>query len=348
MSNIVTFSEGAVLPAYARNRDALAANAKRLNADVGAGATFATLSIKGKVFTLTRGEERQTLTVTVDGEEMPRSSINMTVVRANKNARVFYGKTYSEDDDNGPPPCSSYDGIKPRAGSPDPQAKTCATCPHAVWGSKLRDDGEAGKGTACTVNTRLALIDPNKPDEPPILLRVPAGSRKEFTAAVKFLDQRGLPYNAGVLKVSFDVEAASPKLLFKPIGLVSDDVKAKVDKLYDDEITKAIVGVTESEPETPAVSEVPELDAAIAAKAAMAKASSVSEDEVAAAVAGAAPPKPVAKSTRKPAPAKVTEAEVADAIVATKEPAVPAKAATVSDMDALLGDLDALLSNKDD
>jgi hypothetical protein len=114
-------------------------------------------------------------------------------------------------------------------------------CPHSQWGTKLAADG-LGKGTACTVNTRLAVADPKAP-ETPFLLRVPAGSRTNFSAAVQTADSHGKDYNEVVMRISFDQDAPSPKLIFKPNALLTDETFAKVEAMYDNQLVKDIVGV---------------------------------------------------------------------------------------------------------
>lgn len=337
MSNIILFTEGAKLPAYMQNKTALIA----VNADVATGSSFPTLSIKGKVFTLVKDKQRKILTRPDDPDEVLQN-INLAVVRANSKARVFYAKAYSEEDSEGAKPtCYSGDGVAPASDAAEPQAKKCQLCPHAVWGSKA---GETGKGTACGVNTRLAVVDPDNPGDP-WLLRVPAGSRSNFADACKLLDTRGVPYNAGVFKVGFDKEAPSPKLTFKPIGLVSDEVYTKISQgLYDSDDVKDIVGLLprhggESAP-APQV-DADELDAALAAKA-QAKALPAPKAKP----APAPKPAPVEDEDDEPAPAP------APAPVAAKpkpKAAAPAPApAAQNSSDDLLGDLDALLGNLDD
>lgn len=370
MSNIVPFSSGQ-LPAYLANRKTLAA---AINADVASAASFSVLSIKGKIFTLVKGKEKKMLTREIDGELEPVQSLQLSVVRANKNARVFYAKTFSEDDaDGAKPTCYSTDGTAPAADSAEPQAKKCQLCPHAVWGSKVSTDGSAAKGTACTVNTRLAVIDPNNVGEP-FLLRVPAGSRQNFADACKMADSRGLPYNAVVLKIAFDPTAPAPKLTFKPVGLVSDEVYEKVTAMYESDEVKEVIGLlARSAPaaEAEAPVEADELDAALAAKQVVetAKAKAPAKPakpapepvdlgdlddalgEPAPAKAKAAPAK-VAKPA-KPAPV-VTEDEIEEIAPAPAPAPAPVKAKVAepaSDgggMDDLLGDLDSLLSDTDD
>ena len=325
MTSIVPLT-GGNLPAYLKNRTTRA----DINKDVAVGAQYPTLSIKGKVFTLVKDNERKVLTRPDDPDEVLQN-INLAVLRANTKARIFYAKAYTEGESDGArPTCYSNDSVAPAANSVERQANKCALCPHAVWGT-----GNNGEGTACTVNTRLAVADPDKLDQP-ILLRVPAGSRKNFAETVKAADSRGIPYNALVLKVGFDKEAPSPKLTFKIVGLLDDQSYGKVnEEMYDSDIVKEIVGLNSVPTPLPASDPVgvEELDAAIAAKAVVTRAAApapraakvkpaVAEDDIDAPKAAA------------PAPAPAPRAE---------PPAAPAMP-----MDDLLQGLDALLGQPDD
>lgn len=329
---------GGQLPSYLRNRTE---GRPSVNADVAVGAQYPTLSIKGKVFTMVKDNEKKVVTRVVDGEEEPSPSINLAVLRANTKARVLYLQEYTEGDSDGARPvCSSNDGVAPTPSSPDPQAKKCAVCPHAVWGT-----GRNGEGTKCTVNTRLAVADPEKLDFQ-FLLRVPAGSRKNFSDAVKAADSRGIPYNALVMKVGFDPTAPSPKLTFKLIGLLDDAAYAKVsNELYDSEIVREIVGLGQPQEALPAPTpdggvDTSELDAAIAARGAVKaaaakpapKAEPVDMAELGELVDKVAPPKVEKPKTEKPKTEKPKAEPVAQA----------------SGMEDLLGDLDTLLGNSDD
>ena len=93
MSSIIPFNAGAGLPAYLRNKTADTS----INKDVARGASFPTLSIKGKVFTLVKDNERKVLTRPDDPDEVLQS-INLSVLRANTKSRVYYAKSYSEED----------------------------------------------------------------------------------------------------------------------------------------------------------------------------------------------------------------------------------------------------------
>jgi len=360
MSEIVPFSS-AQLPAYLQNRKALAA----INKDVVTAAAFPTLSIKGKVFTLVKDNERKMMMrpdPDEPGSEIPAQSIQLSVLRANAKSRVYYKDSYEEGSSDGArPTCTSSDGVAPNANSVEPQAKKCQVCPHAVWGSKLKDDGTAGEGTECSVNTRLAVAAPDDL-KTVFLLRVPAGSRKNYGDAVKMADSRGIPYNALVMKVSFDPTAPSPKLVFKPVGLLPDDAYAKATELYESDMVRDIVGLgnadTAPAPAPEGGVEADELDAAIAAKTVVTKAAAKpAPAPVAAKVTPKA--KPVADASAEPAGVslddieslveKVAPAKPAPAPVAAKAPAVAkAPAPPAPPMDDLLSELDDLLGNSDD
>lgn len=242
MSAIVPFNFAAPAIAQAVRR------VSKVNAEVMTGGSgFPSLSIKGKVFTLVKDNERKVLTRKVtdgDGnvETLPIQSLSLVVARANSKSRVFYLTGYSEGDSDGAKPtCFSYDGVTPDAGADEPQAKNCQACAHAVWGSKLPAPGQEAKGTACAVNTRLAVVDPKYPATA-FLLRVPAGSRQNFNDAVKLADTHGKDYNQVVIKIAFDQAAPSPKLTFQPVGFPSEEVQAKIDALYEDRSVIDIVG----------------------------------------------------------------------------------------------------------
>lgn len=328
MTAIIPFD--AALPAT-RKPSRLAA----INRDIlGSGGTqYPVLSIKGKVFTLVKGSEKKVITREIDGEEEPVSSLQIAVVRANTKYRVFYASAYSEGESDGKKPtCFSNDGVAPDANAAEPQSRKCQGCPQNVWGVK------DGKGTACGQKTRLAVIDPTNPQEP-LLLNVPPASRKSFAQAVEAADARGRGYNEMAVRISFDKDAPSPKLVFKPTGWLPDELVTRMEALYDDETVQEMVGVPsaarEAAPalEAPAVSD-DELEAALGASKVVAKA------------AAAAKPK---------APAPVAEDDIeeivkpkASAAVAPAKKAAPKAAPVVDDADSLLADMDALLGNKDD
>ena len=304
-----------------------------INRDIlGSGApSFPVLSIKGKVFTLVKGSEKKILTRDVDGEEMAVQSLQVTVARANTKYRVFYATAFNDGESDGKKPtCYSTDGIAPASNAVEPQSKKCNGCPQNVWG--VRD----GKGFACTHKTRLAIVDPNNLDEPAFLLNVPPASRASWMQAVEAADTRGQDYNRMVLRLSFDKEAATPKLQFKPAGWLSEDAHEQVSKMFDSEIIKEMLGVTEVAP-------VPAVDA----------------DDVAAALEApkAAAPKVAPKAA--PVAPSVDADDIEDVVVkpakaaaapkpAAKKPVAPKPAVEDDDAEDLLASIENMLGDSDD
>lgn len=346
MSQMIPFGSGAQLPAYLKNRAALSER----NADVVTAAAYPTLSIKGKTFAVVRDGKRSVV-MRPDDDETPASYVEVSVLRANMKARVFYMKKYDEADGEAktPPDCMSMDGVAPLPGVPNKQSDACATCPHSVWGT---GNAEKGTGRACSDTPRLAIARADALDDA-FLLRVPPASIKNWKDAVKIAKERQIPYNALIYRMSFDIDAATPLLKFKPVGLLDDAGFAKADELYDGELVRAIVGIDVPASAAPAPAPAPapavdadELDAALAARAAVNQAK---------AAAKPAAPAPAAKPTVTPdeldtivppAPAPAPKPKPKPAPVeAAPGPAPAAKPAVDDD---LLEGLDDLLKNSDD
>jgi hypothetical protein len=339
MSNIVPLTAGAQLPAYLKSAPAL-----DVNSTVVVAPPFPSLSIKGKRFTVVRdGIKNVLMKPKTDpaAEDEVAQYVEVVVLRANPNSRTFYGKEY--DPDTGSegivPDCYTMDGVAPSPQAGNKQSEKCAICPKNVWG-----EGKGGKGTACSANIRLAVATPDKLSDP-YLLRAPPASIKPFKEVIKLAKQRNLQYNMLVLRVGFDIEAESPKLTFKPIGLLDDASYSVAVAAFDDEKVHAIVGLVD-EPRaatteaTASGVEVDELDAAIAARAAVqqaSKAPQATKPEVHSELPAATPAKPAKAAA--PKAAKATSAVKPD-----PAPATPAAA----DGDDLMGDLDALLGGRDD
>lgn len=356
MSNIVKFSADSALPAYLSS-----GVTSDVNKDVFTGPVFPTMSIKGKVFTIVKDGVKTILKKPGEDDEVAQN-IGVSIIRINMNSKVFYAKKFTEGDSDGArPDCYSYDGVAPSVNSVNPQAKKCALCPNNQWGSRISESG--AKSKLCNDNARIAISAPDKLE--PMLVRVPPASLKNLREAVKAVNARKIPYNATVMKISFDPQAASPTLLFKPIGLLGEEAFRAVEAEYDSEIVRAITGVDdvahEGEGETPVGgASMDELDAALAARnatqqaaakpaqaaapAAPAAKPSVDEDELSdvLGMGSAAPAEPKAE----PAPTKTRAPRAAKPAAPAQDAAPPA--ASGGDVGGLLGDLDALLGGTDD
>jgi hypothetical protein len=279
MSAIIPFEAAgrAVAPAYLQRF-----SRPQINDDIQTGPSFKSLSIKGKVFAVVDGGERQVLTKPGEPDEVAQS-INVVVLRLNAKARTYYAERFVDSDvgEAKRPTCYSIDGIAPQNDSEEIQSTKCALCPHAVFGSAVNEDGTAGKGTACRSNVRMAVATPDNPKEP-YLLRVPPKSIKGFKRDfIKVAKDRGVPYNALVVRLGFDRDEAAPVLTFRPVGFLPEDAYAVVDQeMYDSDLVREIIGTVPFTHEAPE-DEAPaagitqqELDAAAAARKAVSTASS--------------------------------------------------------------------------
>lgn len=235
-SNIIAFPANGGLPAHlAQRKSSFAAFYQ------GVGASFAVLSIKGKVFTLVRGGERQIIPDPADPDE-PARALNLVLLAANPTlSKVYYAKGY-EDGSTDKPTCYSNDGTKPAADATEPQSKTCAGCKWNVFGSSSN-----GRGKACQDSRRLAVAPAGQLDDV-MLLRVPPASLKPLAEYAIDLERRGVPLEGTVTKVRFDPEEATPRLVFKPEGLLDADAYNTALRMIDSDTVRTILGVAPNAP----------------------------------------------------------------------------------------------------
>ena len=286
MSNIIPFDSGN-LPSHFKSGGVVSVNSD-LTAHAGGG--FPVISIKGKVFAIVRDGERTVLPNPKDPES-PATSIEVVLVKANKGlSKVYYAKGYQEGAENTKPDCFSNDGSKPDASVEEPQSRSCAVCPHNQWGSKIGDNG--GKGKACQDSKRLAIAQPDLINDP-YLLRVPPASIKALSEYAVSLGKRGAEYNQVLTKIAFDMEAPTPKLTFKAIGLLSDATYNEVKEGLASDIVQTILGAKLID--LPQLEDVPAPEEKAIAKA---KESSKAEAEK---------PAPKAKPKAEPKPEPVVE-----------------------------------------
>ena len=209
---------------------------------VSGGGGYPTVSIKGKVFTLKRGDEKTLIT---NADDEPARSLEVVILKAgpagDKLAKVYYKSGYTEGSD-AKPLCYSNDGIAPSINATEPQCKTCAACPQNVWGSHVSEDGKKGK--ACSDSKRLAIAPAGQINDP-MLLRVPAASLKALTAFGQQLAKRGVPYQAVVAKIGFDYSVAHPALTFKPVGFVDEGTLGEIKEAMGSDLVKRICGEIE-------------------------------------------------------------------------------------------------------
>lgn len=233
--------------------------------ETGGGTGFPSISIKGKVFHIRRGDSNELITNPQD-PDAPASNIEVIVLNGNPGtAKVWYEGTYTEGSDM-KPSCYSNDGVTPAADSKDKQANKCAICPRNVWGARLSEDGKTYKGRECSDSKRLAIATVNAIEDA-MLIRIPAGSLKAFNEYLKFLATRGIEnYQAVVTRIGFDYSVAHAALTFKPVGTIDQGTFSRVSAMVDSEVVSQIIGIATAPVETVQETPVAKVEAAPAIK----------------------------------------------------------------------------------
>lgn len=310
--------------------------------DQGISAGFPHISIRGAKWRIvSEGEEHPVY--------MPNSKdlapfLKVIILRSNPNvSKTYYAGQFVEGSDD-KPSCYSNDGIRPGADSPDIQSETCATCPMNVWGSKISPSG--AKIKACADVRRVAVLPEGDLNFTPLLLRVPAASLSDLASYGRALKQRGIPYAAVVTKLSFDAEAAYPKIQFQYDRVLTAEEMGQVAERMSDPTLEDILGLSAPRLDAPVAPaengfgipdniEVPSATAAVAEEEA-----EESESPAPAGFTGAAEtPAPTAAPAAKKA-AKKTAVKTAPPAAAA---AAPAEAPAASATDSMMADINAAL-----
>lgn len=277
----------------------------------GVSGGYPVISIRGAKWRMVEGGEEKPIYMPGTTDLAP--AIRVVLLKANPNvSKTFYAGAYVEGSD-AKPDCTSADGIRPDADSAKPQCETCAACPHNQWGSKITPSGSKTK--ACADVRRMAILPSEDLNHPPILLRVPAASLADLAAYGKQLKKVGVPYAGVVTKLSFDAQAAYPKIVFafeRPLS--ADEVNVVVQRLGDPTVEDVIAGVMPELPATEGAAPAQTAAAAPAAPRRRAAAPAPAPVQAAApAVATAAAPAPapatVIQMPAAPAPAPAVQAE---------------------------------------
>ena len=151
--------------------------------------------------------------------------MNVIIVKMAHNAsRMFYDKGYKEGEKVSPA-CWSSDSNKPDEDVKNPVASSCSACPNSAKGSS--DNGTSAK---CRLSWRTAVVLPNDPAGDVMQLVLPATSsfgkedngRWPFRPYIQHLASHNVSAGRVVSKMAFDTKSPTPKVLFSPVGAVSD------------------------------------------------------------------------------------------------------------------------------
>lgn len=221
------------------------------------------LSYRGKVWRLVlKGKEHALTTTTTDPETgeintNPLPVVKLVVLDFNKQrSRSYYEGDYV-DGKNAVPICYSADGVAPDASVKNKQAPSCATCPHAVKGSKMTASGKPT--TACAPFKRVAVVPAQKiGDHALLLLKLAqtsvwdkdADGKDGWYAWDQYIDMlrsRGAKHSCMVeTRAKFDINVPYPKLLFSASRwLDADEIAAAKARLASEEDLKTIETILE-------------------------------------------------------------------------------------------------------
>lgn len=211
----------------------------------GIGSSYGVIGYKGKVWSLRYRGETHVFTRPDDGS--PSSFIDVIILnQAGHKSKSFYEGGFDQNASAGKrPTCSSLDSIVPDADAQVKQATACAICPRNEW----KQNAQGRKSRDCTDYKRLAVMllpsVSNKllgaPLMEPLFLRVPPASLNDLALAGESLKSQGYFYFEVVMRISFDPQEAHPKMVFRPIQLLTDKEAPVVIPLRTDAMTLRIV-----------------------------------------------------------------------------------------------------------
>lgn len=274
------------------------------------------LSYRGKTWRrVVEGEETVLTRTNGEGDEEPIPIVNLVILDHNKSrSRAFYEGAF-EEGKNSSPRCYSGDGVTPDASVKEPCAATCATCPNAVKGSKITENGK--QSTLCSPFKRVAVVpSANIGAHPAMLLRLAQTSvwdkdngeneAKGWYAWDQYLDMlraRGAKHTAVVeTRVKFDMRMAYPKLLFSASRWMNPDEAAQIKQMLADK-EKEIGDILLGSADRDGVSGHPAVAPADPAAAAAATAAAAVQKAAAPPATPAATKAPTPKPPPKPTPA---------------------------------------------
>lgn len=223
------------LPAHLASRIGQpSAVASDMTAGMG-GANFKRVSIRGGRFRIRDGSVEQVL---------PGDTLRAVIVGATPNtSKTFFKGSYDPDVKDKKPDCYSDDGVRPAADAEDPQSQLCATCEQNVWGSKMVGDKRM---KACADQKKLAIISADDHSGEPELYQftVTPAALTDFRTYGNMLQSKGYPPEYVITELYFDTKEAYPKIQFRAVGFVDEDMVPTINELVGSPLVNEIIGKT--------------------------------------------------------------------------------------------------------
>ena len=230
----------------------------------GVGGMFNRIGLKGNRFRMVVSGQEQAV--------RDENYIDVVIVGAAPDTqRVFYASKYSGNDENSAPSCYSRDGKVPAEDVHQPQSTKCDTCPQNQVGSAMTDGGKKTRAWGYTRRLAVYVVG----DDPTRVFALDvkamglfgdsnAGQQQyNLNDFAKWCSARGVAPSTLLVRISFDTRESVPKLLFKPVMFITQDLAEIVSNLIDAEATKQTVAVTMKTVDNP-VDEAPDTFTAVA------------------------------------------------------------------------------------
>jgi hypothetical protein len=125
------------------------------------------------------------------------------IVLANRQARIYWGRSYNPGATKEPPACTSNDGFR-GVGNP---GGLCATCPYSAFKSARNPDGSQAAGQACKELRQLLVLLPGHMI--PHLLTIQPTSVRGFDKYILTLASGSSSYWGAVTRFSIEIVPAS-------------------------------------------------------------------------------------------------------------------------------------------
>jgi hypothetical protein len=132
--------------------------------------------------------------------------------------KAWYAVPYKDGEEPAAPDCFSNDGAKPDPSSALPRCTNCASCPQNAFGSGIDQNGDPGKGKACSDRKTLAILCPPKIWRLVLMPTALKGWKKYCTD----LSAMGVFLPTAVTKITFDPTKNFPTYAFAFGGLLQD------------------------------------------------------------------------------------------------------------------------------
>lgn len=184
----------------------------------------------------------------VNGEQIGkaiRGEFNAIIVdMLAKPSLEYYAAAYDPEAKGTAPDCYSHLGDKPEAGAANKQAANCAACQHRIEGS-----GANGKGKACRVKRKIALLLEGDTSGDVYQFNVPAkslfgkgdGDIFPYEAYCRFLVANNSSPDRVVTKIAYNLDAETMELNFTATRFITEEELDLVNAAQNNPATRRLI-----------------------------------------------------------------------------------------------------------